>query len=168
MLNRAATGQPEYSLRSSFIYQNVMYIAAGEVVRGRQRTCRGTNSCRRGSSIRFGMISTYRARRLCRQGATRPRRTICMAVTLIGDVRQPDVCSAIGPAGDVWSNVADMSKWMLFLLDSGRVDGKRLLKPDTWAELFTPQVLVPPDEFYPSQELTKAALAHLRARLVPA
>jgi hypothetical protein len=44
---------------------------------------------------------------------------------------------------------------MLFLLDSGRVKGKRLLQPATYAELFTPQVIVPPDEFYPSMALTK-------------
>jgi hypothetical protein len=66
-----------------------------------------------------------------------------------------DESQAIGPAGDVWSSVDDMSKWMLFLLDSARVNGKRLLKPETFAELFTPQVMVPPDEFYPTMQLTK-------------
>jgi CubicO group peptidase (beta-lactamase class C family) len=66
-----------------------------------------------------------------------------------------DDSQAIGPAGDAWSNVSDMSKWMLFLLDSGRVNGKRLLEPATFSELFTPQTTVPEDEFYPSQELTK-------------
>jgi CubicO group peptidase (beta-lactamase class C family) len=66
-----------------------------------------------------------------------------------------DESRAIGPAGDVWSSVADMSKWMIFLLDSARVNGKRLLKADTYRELFTPQVMVPPDEFYPTMELTK-------------
>jgi hypothetical protein len=48
-----------------------------------------------------------------------------------------------------------MSKWMIFLLDSAIVNGKRLVKPDTYAELFTPQVMVPPDEFYPTMALTK-------------
>lgn len=43
----------------------------------------------------------------------------------------------------------------MFLLDTGKVDGKRLLQPATLAELFNPQVIVPPDEFYPTAELTR-------------
>jgi hypothetical protein len=66
-----------------------------------------------------------------------------------------DASKALGPAGDVWSSVSDMSKWMLFLLDSARVNGKPLLKPATFAELFAPQVMVPLDEFYPTAALTK-------------
>ena len=62
---------------------------------------------------------------------------------------------AVGPAGGVWSNVSDMSRWMLFLLDSGRLEGKRLLQQSTYEELFKPQVMVPPGEFYPTAELTK-------------
>ena len=33
--------------------------------------------------------------------------------------------------------------------------GNRLLKQSTYNELFKPQVMVPPDEFYPTAELTK-------------
>ena len=48
-----------------------------------------------------------------------------------------------------------MSKWMRFMLDSGRVDGSALLKPATFAELLTPQTMVPPGQFYPSARLTR-------------
>jgi hypothetical protein len=61
----------------------------------------------------------------------------------------------VASAGSVWSSVADMSKWMRFILDSGRVDGKRLLKPETFAELLKPQTMVPPGQFYPSARLTR-------------
>src|SRR5262252_1566520 len=47
---------------------------------------------------------------------------------------------AIAPAGSVWSSVSDMSKWMRFILDSGRVGSKRLLTPATFTELVTPQI----------------------------
>jgi CubicO group peptidase (beta-lactamase class C family) len=61
----------------------------------------------------------------------------------------------VASAGSVWSSVSDMSKWMRFILDSGRVDGKALLKPATFAELLKPQTMVPPSQFYPSARLTK-------------
>jgi hypothetical protein len=61
---------------------------------------------------------------------------------------------AVKSAGSVWSSVADMSKWARFILDSGRVDGKRLLKPETFAELLKPQTMVTPAEFYPTARLT--------------
>jgi CubicO group peptidase (beta-lactamase class C family) len=47
-----------------------------------------------------------------------------------------------------------MAKWARFILDSGRVDGKRLLKPETFAELLKPQTMVPSNEFYPTARLT--------------
>jgi hypothetical protein len=47
-----------------------------------------------------------------------------------------------------------MSKWMRFILDSGRVDGRALLKPATFAELLKPQTMVTPAEFYPTARLT--------------
>lgn len=57
-----------------------------------------------------------------------------------------------GAAGSVWSTAADMSKWMLFLLDSTRVAGKPMLRPQTYAELFKPQVMGQP---YPTAALVK-------------
>jgi hypothetical protein len=50
---------------------------------------------------------------------------------------------------------ADMSKWMRFMIDSGRAGGKALLKPATWNELLTPGFVLP-NGFYPSAQLTKA------------
>jgi CubicO group peptidase (beta-lactamase class C family) len=61
---------------------------------------------------------------------------------------------AIAPAGSVNSSVADMAKWIRFVLDSGRVNGKRLLSPATFHELFTPQAIVPID-FYPAWRLVQ-------------
>jgi CubicO group peptidase (beta-lactamase class C family) len=62
---------------------------------------------------------------------------------------------AVASAGAVWASVADMARWMRFVLDSGRVDGRRLLKPETYAELLKPQTMVTPAEFYPTARLTK-------------
>ncbi|MGI9042823.1 MAG: serine hydrolase [Gemmatimonadaceae bacterium] len=145
--------QPRYSLRSGFIYQNVMYIMAGEVIAAASgMPWEAFMRTRIFDPLR--MTRTYPLLRLVPPGSNAASPHYLFGGDTIAVVRA-DEAQAIGPAGDVWSTAADMSKWMLFLLDSGRVDGKRLLAPDTWAELFTPQVIVPPDEFYPSQEFTK-------------
>jgi hypothetical protein len=62
---------------------------------------------------------------------------------------------AVGSAGGVWSCVDDINKWMLFLLDSAKVNGTRLLKPETYCLLFTPASFVTPEQFYPTAKLTK-------------
>ena len=47
---------------------------------------------------------------------------------------------AIAPAGSVWSSVSDMSKWMRFMLDSGRIGNRRLIQPATFREIVAPQM----------------------------
>jgi CubicO group peptidase (beta-lactamase class C family) len=47
-----------------------------------------------------------------------------------------------------------MSKWMRFILDSGRVGSQRLLKPETFRELIAPQIRAPMEE-YPALRLAK-------------
>ncbi len=145
--------KPEYSLRSGFIYNNAMYIAAGQVV----AAVSGMPWEKFVQTRIFGPIGmsrTYPLLSLVPPGAqtASPHWSFApQTVSVIG----VDKARAVGPAGDAWSSAGDMSKWMRFLLDSGRVDGKALLEPATFAELFTPQTMVPSDEFYPSQQLTK-------------
>jgi hypothetical protein len=47
-----------------------------------------------------------------------------------------------------------MARWIRFLLDSARTGGRRVLAPATFAELFTPQQIVPPSQFYPTAKET--------------
>jgi hypothetical protein len=61
----------------------------------------------------------------------------------------------VAPAGAIWSSVSDMAKWMRFVLDSGRVGGRRLLKAETFREWLSPQVIVPRADFYPTTRLTR-------------
>ena len=63
---------------------------------------------------------------------------------------------AVAPAGSVWSSVSDMAQWMRFLLEGTTLDGTELLSKETLEELFTPQTLVDPEEFYPTQAITKS------------
>jgi len=47
-----------------------------------------------------------------------------------------------------------MAKWMQFVIDSGRVGNKRLIQQRTFAELVTPQIQAPMEE-YPALQLAK-------------
>jgi CubicO group peptidase (beta-lactamase class C family) len=60
----------------------------------------------------------------------------------------------VASAGSVYSSVSDMSKWMRFILDSGRVGSKRLIQPATFRELITPQIRAPMSE-YPALQLSR-------------
>jgi CubicO group peptidase (beta-lactamase class C family) len=60
----------------------------------------------------------------------------------------------VASAGSVWSSVSDMAKWVRFVIDSGRVGDTRLIQQKTFAELVTPQIQAPMDE-YPALRLAK-------------
>ena len=49
---------------------------------------------------------------------------------------------AAGPAGSMQSNVAEMARWIAFLLSGGRATDPPLLQPETAAELFRPQTIL--------------------------
>ena len=54
-----------------------------------------------------------------------------------------------GITGMVGSHLAD------FLLENTEVNGRQLLKPGTFNELFKPQVIIPQQQFYPTVRLTR-------------
>jgi len=153
ILRRMRLVKPVYSLRSSFIYQNVFYLIAGKVIEKvsgqpwetvmRQRIFEPLN-----------MTRTQPLRRLVNDANQtsahfRVRDTIRVIAHSSAD--------AIAPAGAVWSCVADLSAWVRCMLDSSKYDGGRLLKPGTWAEMLRPQTMVTSAQFYPTQQLTQPA-----------
>jgi hypothetical protein len=60
----------------------------------------------------------------------------------------------VAPAGSVWSSVGDMAKWMRFVLDSGRVGGKRLVSAEVYREWLSPQT-VAPTSMYPTMTVVR-------------
>ncbi len=151
IIQRLRLVKPEYSLRSSFAYQNVMYSLAGEVV----SAASGIPWEQFLTSRIFqplGMTRTFSSYAIARGqlNIASPHWRVGDTVTVIDNAS----VDAIGAAGGVWSDIADMARWTRFLLDSAKIGNTRYLKAKTFAELFTPQVVVSPDEFYPSAALT--------------
>lgn len=152
VLRRARFIPIGYSFRSGFIYQNVMYAAAGAVV----EAASGMPWEKFVATRIFGPLGMTRtvptlAATAGVPNVASPHDKVDGKVTVIGNAAVDPVAAA----GSIWSSVADMAKWAAFMIDSGKVGDKRLLQPGTWAELFKPQTMVDAGSFYPSARLTK-------------
>jgi CubicO group peptidase (beta-lactamase class C family) len=144
---------PTASMRSRFLYQNVMVATAGllaEEVSGRSW----------GELLRsrlfepLGMARTvpYHANTAGRDNLARPHDFVEGTLVAIENASVDNV----GPAGSVWSSAHDMALWARFLLAGGvTADGRRLLSEASFAELFRPRVLVDEESFYPTARLTE-------------
>jgi len=143
--------KPSYSLRSSFIYQNIFYLAAGKVI----EKVSGQPWSEFVQKRIFEPLQMNRTFPLLSQvkdpNQSQPHYFFDNTINVIKRTNADE----IGPAGSVWSCVDDMSKWALCMLDSSKYPGGRLVKPATWVELFNPQVMVTPAQFYPTAKLTK-------------
>ncbi|HLZ15900.1 MAG TPA: serine hydrolase domain-containing protein, partial [Cyclobacteriaceae bacterium] len=151
ILSRMRLVHPSYSLRSGFIYQNIFYVAAGQVIENVSGKPWEVFIQER-IFTPLGMTRTAPKRKYIKDNnQVTPHFEVEKTVKAIGYTKDDEV----GPAGSVWSSITDMSKWMACLLDSSKYTGGRLLKPATWTEMFKPAALVPASEFYPTMKLIK-------------
>jgi CubicO group peptidase (beta-lactamase class C family) len=151
MIRRLRYVKPESSFRSHWDYQNVVYAIAGRIV----EKLSGMPWQQFVTTRLWDPIGMHESIPLVAELAGQPN--VAMPHALVNDtVRRVPVrtTDAIAPAGSVWSSVSDMSKWMRFILDSGRVGTKQLIKPSTFAELLAPQIRAPMEE-YPALELAR-------------
>ena len=143
--------KPTYSLRSSFIYQNIFYLYAGKVIE-KVSGLRWEDFIQKRIFQPLSMTRTYPQLKMVKDAnQSHPHYLVENTITVI----ERTSADAIGPAGSVWSCADDMAKWALCMLDSSKYSGGRLVKPSTWTELFKPQVIVPLGQFYPTAQLTK-------------
>lgn len=151
VLSKMKMVKPSYSLRSSFIYQNIFYLYAGKVIE-KVSGQPWEEFIQKRIFQPLNMTRTYPMLKMVNDpNQSNPHYLIEDKITVIKRTN----ADAIGPAGSVWSCVDDMSKWALCMLDSSKYAGGRLVKPSTWIELFKPQVMVTASQFYPTAQLTK-------------
>ena len=151
MISRLRTVKPSSSFRSRWEYNNVVYSMAGAIIA-------------KASGMPWEQFIRTRL-----FAPLQMRESLALVSDLAG---QPDLATphalqrdtvrtvpvrntdAVAPAGSVWSSVADMSRWMRFMLDSGRVGSTRLIAPATFRELVAPQMRAPMAE-YPALSLAR-------------
>jgi len=133
--------QPTYSFRAGYIYHNVMYAVAGAVIEAASGMT-WDEFIRRRIFEPLGMTRsvTTLAEAVTKDNRAQPHERDADTLRVSGN----SLADGIGPAGSVWSSIADMSKWVRFMLDTGKVNGRPLLTPATWAELFRPANILGP------------------------
>ncbi len=143
--------RPAASFRNRYAYQNVQYAMAGEVLRAATGTA-WDDFLRRRIWEPLGMRETVPtvAATVGAPNVATPHDVIDDTLRAIAN-RSVD---PVAPAGSVWSSVSDMARWMRFVLDSGRVDGRRLVSEGAFRDWIAPQVVVPVRDFYPTTSLT--------------
>ena len=141
ILQRLPHVAEEYPIRSGFIYQNVMYGVAGEVI----EAVSGTPWADFFQARIFEPVGMDRsvptlAEASSRDNVARTHRGVGDDQRIVGN-RSVD---PVGPAGSAWSSAADMSRWIRFLLRGCTTEnGHRLLHEETCEELFSPQTVAP-------------------------
>jgi CubicO group peptidase (beta-lactamase class C family) len=151
MMRRLRYVRPNSSFRSTWTYQNVVYSIGGLLVERLSGTS-WENFLRTRIFAPLGMRETEAlvSDIVGKSDVAVPHDLVNDTVKAV-PIRSTD---AVAPAGSVYSSVSDMSKWMRFMLDSGRVGTQRLIKPATFQEIVAPQIRAPSGQ-YPALELAQ-------------
>jgi len=150
VLDKMKLVKPTYSMRSSFIYQNIFYLAAGQVI----EKVSGVPWKKFIKENIFDKLGMTRTVPMLREATDVNKSAPHFLVENSIQVIEHTSADEIGPAGSVWSCANDISKWVASMLDSSKYVGGKLLSAKTWGELVKPQVIVP-DGFYPTMQIIK-------------
>jgi CubicO group peptidase (beta-lactamase class C family) len=130
------------SFRSTYNYDNVLYIVAGavvEAVSGRS----WDDFVRERIFTPLGMTASVTSVLAVRPGddVAAPHGTVDGRLQIV----PVDSADNVGPGGSIVSNVVDMAAWIRFQLDSGRVDStRRLWRAPRTSELWTGRITTQP------------------------
>jgi hypothetical protein len=153
LIRRLQYLEPNKPLRSTFQYNNLMFMTAGYIA-GLLDGRSWEDSLRTRVLEPLGMNSTtfslrvlqnspdfalpyQKGRDLKAELKRKPFEATC-----------PDTC-ALGPAGELNSNAEDMSHYLLFHLNKGKFAGKQLLSESNSAQMQTPQMTIAGAPDYP-------------------
>jgi CubicO group peptidase (beta-lactamase class C family) len=142
--------KPSYGFRAGFIYQNIFYLVAGQVIE-KISGLPWDEFITKNIFVPLGMNRTKAKLSMVKDpNITGAHFKIDGTVQLI----EHDTADVVGAAGSVLSCLDDITRWLSCMLDSSKYTGGRLVKPATFRELFRPQTFVTETQFYPTQKLT--------------
>jgi CubicO group peptidase (beta-lactamase class C family) len=140
ILRRIRYLEPTWSFRSTFGYQNIMFLAAGQVV----------------AAVSGMSWDDFVKQRIFTPLGMTMSNTSVTALKKAEDVATPHAkiegvvqtvswrnIDNIGPAGAINSNVLDMAQWLRLQLGEGNYQGKQLLSSAVVDEMHTPQIVIP-------------------------
>ena len=146
VLRRIHNLVPSSSMRSKFGYQNIMFLAAGQIV----------------PSVTGKTWDDFVTDRIFSPLGMKETGTTIRTLSKSNDVSTPHVkiddkvqpvawrlIDNIGPAGSINSNVTDMAQWLRLQLGKGKFDGKQLVSEASLKEMHTPQTIIRIEGQYP-------------------
>ncbi len=141
IVRRMGQVRPAHPFRSTYEYNNNMYVAAGLAVGAAAKTSWDDFVARRLFAPLGMRGATCRASDAVKSAdhALPHRRRKDGAAEVLP---WHDHLDNIGPAGSIHAGARDMARWVRFQLGDGTFEGKRVLKSATLAEAHTPQVVV--------------------------
>jgi CubicO group peptidase (beta-lactamase class C family) len=146
LLRRLQYLEPSKPLRTTFQYNNMMFMTAGYIA-GKLNGTSWEDAITARIFKPLGMTGTNFSELETQNGpdfAEPYRKGSDLKAELKRipfDAQCPDRC-AMGPAGEINSNVTDMSKYLLFHLNHGKVDGKQLLSENNSIQMQSPQMTI--------------------------
>lgn len=139
ILRRTRFIKPTWSLRSNFGYQNLMYLAAGQVVeKVTGKTWDQFVAERIFAPLGMNASSTSITAFKNGDNVSTPHSKIDDKIVAI-PWRKID---NIGPAGSINSSVTDVAQWIRLQLGQGTFDGKKVFGPAVAKEMHTPQTVI--------------------------
>ena len=134
ILRRVRYLKPSWGFRALFGYQNLMFLAAGEAVAHAQGMS-WDDQVRQRIFAPLGMTSSSTSITALagRANVSSPH---AEADSVVGAIPWKNIDN-IAPAGSINSNVVDMSRWLRFQLNHGKVGDKQLLTEGNHYEMWT-------------------------------
>jgi CubicO group peptidase (beta-lactamase class C family) len=134
--------KPRYSFRSKFAYDNNLYLVAGEVI-ARVAKMRWEDFVEQRILKPLGMEASA----AYYYGCSKTPNIIDPHIVINDTVKVVTRYTSTkdDAAGGIYSNVVDMSKWLLMLMNNGKYGeklDKQLLSAQTVKELLSPQMLI--------------------------
>jgi CubicO group peptidase (beta-lactamase class C family) len=131
--------EPSWGLRAQFGYQNIMYLAAGQLaarVTGRTWDELIRERIFAPLGMRASSTSITELRGVANLASPHAEQD--------GTVRPVPYRNIdnIAPAGSINSSVLDMARWVRLQLGDGGFGGQQLLKPETLAEMHAPHIVI--------------------------
>lgn len=156
ILERVRYIKPRTGLRAEFQYQNVMFLAAGEVV-ARVAGTSWDDFIRERIFVPLEMNSSSTTTR-----ALMGRQNVAQPTALVGGEPRSlpwRNIDNIGPAGSINSTARDMTSWLRLHLGKGSFRGTRILSERVAEELRTPQIILPTSRMGSMEAIKQAGAA---------
>jgi CubicO group peptidase (beta-lactamase class C family) len=145
ILRRVRYIKPTWSLRSTFGYQNLMFLAAGQLI-AKVSGKTWDDFIRERIFTPLKMTSSNTSIRVFKESdnVASPHARIENKVAVIS-WRNID---NIAPAGSINSNVLDMTQWVRLQLNGGTYNNQRLFSSGVAREMHTPQTIIRAESTY--------------------